>query len=64
MTYAVALLGQSAVAVGLVPVYTQGFVRLVVRVLQFGGLACITYSLWLGARSNDRGSRTNAPADD
>jgi len=64
VSYAVALLGQTLVAVGLVPVYTQQAFRLVVRVLQFGGLACITYSLYVGARSNDPTARATPPTDD
>lgn len=64
VSYAVALLGQTLVSVGLVPVYTQQVFRLVVRVLQFGGLAAITYSLYLGARSNGPASTATTPADD
>jgi hypothetical protein len=64
VTYAVALLGQTVVAVDLVPAYAQQFVRLLVRVLQFCGLACILYSLWLGARSNSTTASRVGSADD
>jgi hypothetical protein len=63
VSYAVALLGQTLVAVDLVPVYTQQAFRLVVRVLQFAGLASITYSLYVGSRSNDPTATPNASAD-
>jgi hypothetical protein len=64
VTYALALLGQTLVAVDVVPAYTQQFFRLLVRVLQFGGLACILYSLWLGARSTSTTAGRVDAADD
>jgi uncharacterized membrane protein (DUF441 family) len=64
VTYAVALLGQTLVAVDVVPAYTQQFFRLLVRVLQFGGLACILYSLWLGARTNSTTTERIDAVDD
>jgi uncharacterized membrane protein (DUF441 family) len=52
VAYAVALLGQSLISMYYLPLYYQDVFRLLVRILQFSGLVCITYSLWTASQSN------------
>ncbi|WP_224450484.1 DUF7521 family protein [Haloprofundus salilacus] len=45
ITYVFALAGQGLIAFRVIPIHLQNVVRLVVRVIQFVGLAFIAYSL-------------------
>jgi hypothetical protein len=49
VTYALAVAGQGLITFRLVPIHLQNVVRLVVRLVQVAGLACIAYSLQLAA---------------
>jgi hypothetical protein len=45
LTYTLAVAGQGLFAFRLLPIHLQNVVRLLVRVTQLAGLACIAYSL-------------------
>ncbi|WP_134671733.1 DUF7521 family protein [Halorussus marinus] len=45
LTYTLAIAGQGLVAFRIVPIHLQNTVRLLVRLTQLAGLACIAYSL-------------------
>jgi len=45
VTYSLAVAGQGLLAFRVLPIRFQAAVRLVVRLVQLGGLACIAYSL-------------------
>jgi hypothetical protein len=50
VTYLLAIVGQGLIAFHVLPLSSQGVLRLVVRLLQLVGLAMIAYSLRVAAR--------------
>lgn len=51
VAYGVAIVGGLLIQLRVLALPMQDPFRLAVRVVQFGGLACIAYSLWIGAGS-------------
>jgi hypothetical protein len=49
VTYTLAVAGQGLIAFRVLPIRFQTSVRLLVRLIQLGGLACIAYSLRIAA---------------